>query len=169
MRGKAVQHFATSADTTDDWECSGGTITNSAVRSIDWTAPNVTGTYTVTATVGAAVLIVTITVTAVVPFAPDWGFDALAGKRVLLFQAESGGIQTRSKGRSDTFPFIRNTAKKTEHDEMKTFWDDNYPGRLVYFTVPGQTEDLWYLNSDFKSKGQRTNLWGYAFDLLRVS
>lgn len=168
MRGKVLQHFTTDQDVT--WTKSGGTFSGTAARAVDWTAPNNGGTYSVTATNGSAqATTVTITVTGVVPFVPDWPLEPVAGKKVLLYEADDGSRQTRTKSRKDSFPFIRNTAKKSEHDEMKQFWEDHYPGKQVYFTVPGQSEALWWLDSDFKSKGRLTNLWGYAFDLKKSS
>lgn len=167
LHGKAAQHLTSDQDVT--WTKSGGTFSGTAARAVDWTAPNKTGSYTVTATNGSAqATTVTITVTGVVPFYPDWDFEPVQGKKVLLFESDNGSRQTRTKGSKSTFPFVRNTAKKSEHDEMKQFWDDHYPGKKVYFTVPGESEVLWWIDSDFKRKGRRTNLWGYAFDLRKV-
>jgi hypothetical protein len=166
-RGKDVQHFSANQSVT--WTKSGGTFSGTTGTAVDWTAPNISGSYTVTATNGSSdSTTVTITVTAVVPFGPDRDFEPVDGKKVLLFEAEDGSRQTTVKGRKDTFPFIRNTAKKSEHDEMKQFWNDNYPGKQVYFTVPGDSEALWWIDSDFKRKGRLTNLWGYSFDLKKV-
>jgi hypothetical protein len=163
--GKDVQHFTSDQDVT--WTKSGGTFANTAARSIDWTAPNISSTYTVTATNGSAQsTIVTISVSFIVPYPPDYDIDAEDDKKVLVFEPDAGDPQTRTKGPKDIYNFVRNTAPKAEYDEVRQWWKANYPGRNGYFTEPFDTGErrvqIW---SAFKRRGQRRNLWGYSFVL----
>jgi hypothetical protein len=163
--GKDVQHFTSDQDVT--WTKSGGTFSGTAARAVDWKAPNITASYTVTAeNAGNETTTVTIAVTAVVPFAPDYDFEPVDDKKVLSFTPDNGPDQTRTKGPKNSFPFVRQGAQKAEYDEMRQFWNDNYPGRIILFTEPFETtQHQCQIISEFKRKGRRANLWGYSFNL----
>jgi hypothetical protein len=168
-RGKAVQALTATGGVTS-WTTSGGALSGTGPAGATWTAPNISETYTVTATNADGSDVLTIVVIAVVPFVPDWDFEGEEGKRFLVYKPDVGQRQSVILGDEDTFPFIRNTAQKAEYDEMRKFWRDNYaPGILVYFTIPGHSEELWELDSNFKRHGRRTNLWGYSLTLLRAT
>lgn len=165
--GKSVQHFTSDQDVT--WTKLGGTFSGTAARAVDWTAPNVGGSYTVTATNGSAeATTITITVTGVVPFMPNWGFEPEDGKKVLVFDPDQGDRQTRTKGEESTFPFIRNGCQNAELTEIRAFHAAHYPGKKVYFTPPDESESLWWIDSKFKYQRNRTNLANYSFVLRKA-
>jgi hypothetical protein len=166
MRGKATQHFTSDQDVT--WTKSGGTFSNTAARAVDWKALNVGGNYTVTATNGSAqATTVTITVTGVVPFNPSKGYQVTNTKKVLVFDADDGGRQTRAKvGNKRSFNFTANVRQAAEFAELQPFWDAHYPGKKVYFTHPGTgVESLYWIDSDLKEQWDFSNLMGYSFVL----
>jgi len=174
-RGKATQAFTATGGVTawtcvraSDGEPIADTFSNEDADSADLTAPNISEVYTVIATNGDGADSVTVDVTAVVPFAPDKEFEPEDDLNVLVFKPDVGQRQTVVLGDNSKFPFIRNTAPAAEKEEMFQFWQDNYPGRLVYFTIPSESEDLWELDSGFKRKYRGANLWAYSFDLLRA-
>lgn len=175
-RGKQVQAFTATGGVTA-WSCVRavdgqpvtGTFANADADSADWTAPNISETYTVIATNADGSDSVTVTVTAVVPFVPDKEFEPTDDFDVLVFKPDVGQRQIVVLGDKSTFPFIRNTARKVEKEEMHQFWRDNYPGRLVYFTIPDEGEDLWEIDGPFKRRYRGANLWSYSFNLLRAS
>lgn len=162
-RGKDVQAF-TATNGVDSWAASGGTLSNQTAGGATWEAPNVGGSYTVTATNASGSTIVTITVTGVVPTPPNWEFKVHNKKKVLLFESDSGERQTRSKGpRKRTFDFVANTRQKVNFTEFEAFWDAHYPGKKVYFTHPGTgVESLYWIDSDLEEIWHRGNLVGYS-------
>jgi hypothetical protein len=167
-RGKDVQAFTATNGVTTWTAPEGGTLSGTSSSAATWTAPNKTGTFTVRATNASGTTSVTINVTAVVPFVPDYECEQEDGKNFLPFTPDKGPRQAILLGEDNKFPFLRNTAKKTERDEMRQFHADNYfPGILVYFTPPFDSEQSWELDSNFKSKPRLNNLWSYAFTLLR--
>ena len=165
-RGKQVTVFTATND-VDTWTASGGTFLGTSPTTASWQAPNVNGTYTVTATNEDGSDIVTITVTAVVPTVPTWGFEADNKKKVLLFEAQDGSRQTRTKGpKKQTFNFTTARRPKVEFVELEAFWNANYPGSKVYFTHPGTgIESLYWIDSDLKEQWSRLNLVSYSFVL----
>lgn len=175
-RGKATQSF-TATGGVDAWTCERasdgqpvtGTFSNDDADSADWEAPNISEVYLVKATNADGFDSVTVTVTAVVPFVPDKEFEPTDDRNVLVFKPDVGQRQTVVLGDNSKFDFIRNTARKIEKEEMHQFWQDNYPGRLVYFTIPDEGESLWEIDSGFKRRYRGANLWAYSFSLLRAS
>lgn len=163
MRGKASQAF-TATNGVTSWTTSGGTLSGTSSSGATWQAPNVGGSYTVTATNASGSTIVTITVTGVVPFNPSWGFQVTNTKKVLVFDADDGSRQTRTKvGNKRSFNFTANVRQKAEFLELQPFWDAHYPSKKVYFTHPGTgVESLYWIDSDLKEQWDRTNLMGYS-------
>lgn len=164
-----MQHF--SADQNVTWTKTGGTFSGTTATEVDWTAPNVGGTYTIRATNGAAEFTeVTVTVTGVVPTVPSWGFEVENQKKVLLFEPDDGDRQTVTKGPNrPSFSFTTQPRPRVEFFELLDFWDAHYPGKKVYFTHPGTlVEDLWWIDSDLKEQWQRHNLVQFSFVLKRV-
>lgn len=168
--GKDVENF--SADQNVTWTKTGGTFSNTTANSVDWTAPNVTGTYTVTGTNGSAEAdSVTITVQAEIFAVPSRDYEPINDKKMLVFEPDDGPVQTRSKGDKSTFPFVKNNAKKAEALEMKALWDAHYDaGKPVYFTDPYEgVQSTWLFWSEFKIKWHANNLASYSFVLRKVS
>lgn len=168
--GKDVQHFTSDQDVT--WTKSGGTFSGTAARAVDWTAPNVTGTYTVTATNGSAqATTVTITVIAEIFAVPSRGYEPVNDRKMLTFEPDSGPPQVRSKGDKSQFPFVKNNAKAAEGLEMLAIWEAHYAtGKKVYFTDPYlNAESTWLFWSEFKIKWDAANLCSYSFVLRKVS
>jgi hypothetical protein len=167
-RGGEVQAF-TATGTVVSWSASGGTLSGTGPAGANWTAPNVSGTYTVTATNGDGPDQVTIVVIAILPYNPSWGFETESGKKVLLFEPDRGPRQTRSKGDDGSFPFIRENAQRVEGLAMKAFHAAHYPGKQFYVTDPGEAvESLWLMDSNFKFKWHRTNLCSYSFMMKKA-
>ena len=166
-RGKDVQAF-TATNGVTSWATSGGTLSGTGAAGATWTAPNVGGIYTVTATNASGSTQVTITVTGVVPFMPSWEFEPEDDKKVLVFDPDVGDRQTRTKGTKSTFPFVRNNCQKAELDEMRAFHAAHYPGKKVYFQPPDDSDSLWWIDSGFKMKRTRTNLASYSFVLRKA-
>jgi len=168
--GKDVQHFTSDQDVT--WTKSGGTFANTAARSIDWTAPNVTGSYTVTAeNAGHETTAVTITVIAEIFAVPSRDYEPEDDDETLVFEPDLGTPQTRSKGDKSTFPFVKNNAQKSEYLEVKALYDAHKKqGKQVYFTDPYEgVQSRWLFWSGFKRKWHANNLVSYSFVLRRVS
>jgi hypothetical protein len=168
--GKDVENF--SADQNVTWTKSGGTFAHSTVNSVDWTAPNVTGTYTVTGTNGTAESdTVTITVQAEIFAVPSRDYEPVNDRKMLVFEPDSGPPQTRSKGDKSQFPFVKNNATRAEGLEMKALWEAHYDvGKRVYFTDPYEGVQSSYLFwSEFKLKWHAANLCSYSFVLKKVS
>jgi len=168
--GKDVRGFTADQDVT--WTKTGGTFANTTADSVDWTAPNVTGTYTVTATNDDDQTdTVTITVIAEIFAVPSRGYEPEDDRKMLVFEPDSGSTQERSKGDKSTFPFVKNNAKKAEYLEMKALWDAHYDvGKQVYFTDPYEgVESVYKFWSGFKRKWNANNLVDYSFVLKKVS
>jgi hypothetical protein len=168
-RGKDVQVF-TATNGVDSWSTSGGTLSGTSSSGATWTAPNKSGTFTVTATNASGSTIVTITVTAVVPVVPSKGFEVETKKKVLLFEPDDGDRQTRTKGaKKKTWQFTTGNRKKSEFLELETFWNDNYPGGKVYFTHPyTSVESLYWIDSNLKEQWAFLNLVSYSFVLTEA-
>lgn len=168
-RGLESEAF-TATNGVDGWSASGGTLSNQSSSGATWTAPNVSGTYTVTATNGSGSDVVTITVAAVVPFVPSKGFEIETKKKVLLFEPDVGDRQTRTKGtKKKTWQFTTANRKKSEFLALETFWNDNYPGKKVYFTHPYTgVESLYWIDSNLKEQWAFLNLVSYSFVLTEA-
>jgi hypothetical protein len=168
--GKDAEHFVSDQDVT--WTKSGGTFANTAARSIDWTAPNVTGTYMVTAeNAGHETTTVTITVQAEIFAVPSRGYEPVNDRKMLTFEPDVGAPQVRSKGDKSQFPFVKNNAKADEGKEMLALWEAHYDfGKKVYFTDPYLgVQSSWLFWSEFKLKWHAANLCSYSFVLKKVS
>ncbi len=168
-KGKETQNFSANQSVT--WSASGGSFTNVTATTATWHAPNDGGNYTVTGTNGSAEAThVTVTVTGVVPAVPSWGFEVENKKKVLLFEADDGTRETRTKGpRKRTFTFTTRLRPKAEFLELETFWDAHYPGKQVYFTHPGTSvEVLYWIDSPLKEQWTITGFLSYSFVLQQV-
>ena len=149
MRGKQTQGF-TATNGVTNWTASDGTLSDADADSVTWEAPNKSGTFTVTATNGSGADIVTITVIAIVAYDPNWDLEGEDNKKVLVFEPDEGDRQTNTKADNNKFDFIARSRKDNEFVEMRTFWNDNYPGAKVYFTEKGMAEALYVIDSGFK-------------------
>lgn len=168
--GKDVEHFTSDQDVT--WTKSGGTFSGTGARAVDWTAPNVTGTYTVTAeNAGHETTTVTIVVIAEIFAVPSRGYEPVNDKKMLVFEPDSGAPEVRSKGDKSTFPFVKNNAKKAEALEVKALWEAHYDvGKKVYATDPYEgTQSTYLFWSEFKMKWNANNLVDYSFVLKKVA
>lgn len=175
LRGKATQQFAvTNAGTNIAWTCSGGAITAGGL----YTAPNVNGSYTVTArrtaTDGFGTLneqaSVTVTVIAGLDYVPGLGSTGATKKRV---DVSEGVLRRRwPVGRGPAlrhydleFP-ARGTA---ESDEQFAVWLANYPEKPVYFTDPFLLQERKFLfDSEFSRTRVSRGVWSYGFSLREV-
>lgn len=168
-RGKEVQVF-TATGVVVSWTTSGGTLSATGPAGATWTAPNKSGTYTVTATNADGEDVVTITVTGIVPFVPSRPLEVETKKKVLLFEPEIGDRQTSTKGaKKKTWQFTTANRRKVEFLELETFWDDNYPGGKVYFTHPyTSVESLYWIDSNLKEQWAFNNLVAYSFVLTEA-
>lgn len=164
LHGKVLQHFA--ADQSVTWTKTGGTFSGTTSTAVDWTAPNVSGSYTLRATNGSSQFTeVTIVVIGVVPQGPSWDFKISNKKKVLLFESDDGSRQTRTKrGKKRTFEVTTNLRQRANWAELVAFWDAHYPGKQVYINNPGANEEmLGWLNSDLDEQWHLTNLVSWAF------
>ena len=167
MRGQRTQVFT--ADQLVTWTASAGTISAGGL----YTAPNVTGTYTVTARNAAnETRSVTISVTAAIYRVPSYTYPVSEDKKVLRFEPESGPEQTRTKrGHKRRVEFNANDRQKAEVLEMRALWRAHYgiAGKYVYFTDPDLGEEALYkIDSLWKSERVRPNLYNYSFVLQEV-
>lgn len=148
--GKDVQDFTANQAVT--WSASGGTLSLITATTARWTAPNVTGAYTVTATNGVdPSTVVTITVMAVLPNYWSWKNPVIMKKDVLIFKPISGPKQTRTLSPSAHNWELGNEDTSYERFlEMEAFWDAHHPGKKFAMIDPVKNERRTYqTDSDY--------------------
>jgi hypothetical protein len=134
--GKSATNFIARQPVT--WEASGGTFSNVASDSVTWTAPNTSGTYTLSATnEDDETRTITLTVEAVIPVLWDWRKPVKKKKKVLVFEPEEGEDQTREKGGARRFYEIgAEDSSREDFEEMEAFWDAHHPNKKFIFDDP---------------------------------
>lgn len=165
-RGLQSQAF-TATNGVDSWVASGGTLSGTGAAAATWTAPNVTGIYTVTATNASGSTIVTITVIAVFLWVPSYTYPVKRKKKVLLFQPESGPRQTITKqGKKLTFEVGANNRPAAERAAVEAFWDAHYPNKQFYFSHPNTAvEGTYVIDSDMNEEWSRVALTAWSMVL----
>lgn len=176
LRGKATQQFTASNVVAFNvaWSCSAGTISPTGL----YTAPNVNGTYTVTATRVSGDVFGPAGQTGTVPVSVIAGLDYAPGMEsagaTKRHVEVSEGVRTKrwTVGRGPALRFydLKFPGRPTaEADEQFAVWEANYPHLPVYFTDPFLQQERKFL---FDSKIKRTRVsrgvWDYEFSLREL-
>jgi hypothetical protein len=140
--GDSLTAFASNQDVT--WAASAGLLSNVALQSVVWEAPNRTGVHTVSGDNGPdPATVVTITVRALVP--TYWKFNnPIHAKKpgVQVFRPIYGPTQTRSSGLGEhvhDWELSNPDSDLEEFEELKAWHLFHYPGKLVDLINPSGT------------------------------
>lgn len=158
---------ALSADQAVTWTTNGGTLSSVTSTTATWTAPNETGTWTITATNGSAQATnVLVAVRAVIPNYWIWKTAIHAKKPILIFRPIFGPSQSRGFGDNSAvhdWELVNDDCSYEHFIEMRSFWDYHYPGKQFDLIDPVLNERRTYeadSDLDFSYNHADSFTWG---------
>jgi hypothetical protein len=156
------------------WSATGGTLSSITATSATWKAPNVSGTYTLSAK-NAANETTVITITVVGVFQPEWWAflnQVTKDKKVRVFIPLSGAPQSRTdQGAKEAWDIKRSDADSDVYLALEAFWNAHYPpsaDRLFYLDdVLLERRITCYANSGLTREPSETGV-GWSMRIQEV-
>jgi hypothetical protein len=172
LDGKAIyRDFAVTNAVDVVWAVDGGTLSNILARSVRWTAPNISGTYHLTATAaGQPVTTIVITVEAVLPTFWEWKTPIEAKKKTLTFEAVDGPDQTRTlSGTREFYKLGADDSSYAEGVEMKAFQEAHHPVKKFWLLDPVQRRKAKFnTDSTFSFAYNDQDSWQWNFSVKQA-